>query len=233
MPDTEKILRRIKKCLALAESANEHEAALALRQAKALMDKHNISLNEALQDDIDIIDGSSGKRSAGSYTRVELQLHSIVCAFFGCSLFVRRKWPVIAGVSPAPDICEYAIRVLTRQLRAGRKAFVEEQEHLLGGKISPEHKRSINHAYSTAWIIQCREKIRDFSQGVTDEQQHAHQQAVEKYFNTGVVPNQRRRRVNLNSGLSALAYQYGMRDGQKAQLNHAMDGGKTGPRLLS
>ena len=39
----DKILDKIKKCLVLASSANEHEAAAALRQAQKLMEAHGIS----------------------------------------------------------------------------------------------------------------------------------------------------------------------------------------------
>ena len=41
--DKEKVLDKIKKCLALGESANEHEAAQAIRQAQMLMKKYGIS----------------------------------------------------------------------------------------------------------------------------------------------------------------------------------------------
>ena len=39
----EKILDKIKKCLALSKSANEHEAAQALKQAQALMEKYEVN----------------------------------------------------------------------------------------------------------------------------------------------------------------------------------------------
>lgn len=38
-----KILAKIKKCLALASSSNPNEAATALRQARALMEKHGVT----------------------------------------------------------------------------------------------------------------------------------------------------------------------------------------------
>lgn len=41
--DKEKALARIKKCLALSKSPNEHEAAAALRQAQKLMQAHGIT----------------------------------------------------------------------------------------------------------------------------------------------------------------------------------------------
>ena len=41
--DKEKILDKIKKCLALGQSENEHEAAQALKQAQALMEKYEVN----------------------------------------------------------------------------------------------------------------------------------------------------------------------------------------------
>ena len=40
--DKNKAIEKIKKCLALAKSANENEAAIALRQAQALMREFQI-----------------------------------------------------------------------------------------------------------------------------------------------------------------------------------------------
>jgi hypothetical protein len=44
--DREKAIDRIKKCLALSKSSNEHEAAAALRQAQKLMLAHGITDDE-------------------------------------------------------------------------------------------------------------------------------------------------------------------------------------------
>ena len=41
--DHAKIMDRIKKCLALSASSNEHEAEAALRQARKLMEAHHIN----------------------------------------------------------------------------------------------------------------------------------------------------------------------------------------------
>ena len=40
------VIEKIKKCLALNKSANQHEAAAALRQAMALMEKYEIDTND-------------------------------------------------------------------------------------------------------------------------------------------------------------------------------------------
>ena len=48
----EDALKKIKKCLALSRSANEHEAAVALRQAQHLMREHGLR-----EQDVSLADG--------------------------------------------------------------------------------------------------------------------------------------------------------------------------------
>jgi hypothetical protein len=44
--DRSKVVERIRKCMALARSSNEHEAAVAMRQARTLMAQYRIFPNE-------------------------------------------------------------------------------------------------------------------------------------------------------------------------------------------
>lgn len=46
MNDRDKLLDRVRKCLALSKSSNEHEAAAALRQAQKIMAAHGIDEDE-------------------------------------------------------------------------------------------------------------------------------------------------------------------------------------------
>lgn len=46
--DKDRIIDKIRKCLALSNSANEHEAAAALRQAQKLMELYRVSDAELL-----------------------------------------------------------------------------------------------------------------------------------------------------------------------------------------
>lgn len=46
------LMAKIKKCLALAQSANEHEAALALEKARALMEEHGVSAEDLQLSDV-------------------------------------------------------------------------------------------------------------------------------------------------------------------------------------
>lgn len=84
--DQEKILSKIKKCLALADSNNPHESALALKRAQALMDKHNI---EAFEIDVtECISQSKVNMKVQSYVN---NLVTYICDGFGVEAVYRAR----------------------------------------------------------------------------------------------------------------------------------------------
>ena len=110
-----KILDKIKKCLALAGSANEHEAAAALRQAQKLMEQHGVT-------DQDVLASQAGEAGAkaGAVSKPaqwEAMLAGRIANAFGCELvFSRRTWTTA--------VAAYAYQVLLRQARAARTNFI-------------------------------------------------------------------------------------------------------------
>jgi len=129
MDDKDKMLDKIKKCLALGKSSNEHEAAAALRQAKALMEKHGVS-------DLDMAAAEASERRArAGATRTpanwETALASRISDAFGCRILFSynpRKdcgeW-VFIGTGAAPEIADYAFRVLFRQAKNARAQHIK------------------------------------------------------------------------------------------------------------
>lgn len=126
----DKILDKIKKCLALASSANEHEAAAALRQAQKLMEQHGLTDQDVLASQ-----ASEAGAKAGAVTKPaqwEATLAARIANAFGCELvFSRRTWTTaewrFIGAGSAPEVATYAYQVLLRQ--APRSAHCV---HLLG-----------------------------------------------------------------------------------------------------
>jgi len=122
-----KILDKIKKCLALAGSANEHEAAAALRQAQKLMEQHGVT-------DQDVLASQAGEAGAkaGAVSKPaqwEAMLAGRIANAFGCELvFSRRTWTTaewrFIGAGAAPEVAAYAYQVLLRQARAARTNFI-------------------------------------------------------------------------------------------------------------
>jgi hypothetical protein len=121
----DRILDKIKKCLALASSANEHEAAAALRQAQKLMEQHGVS-------DCDVLAAQAGEsgNKAGAATKPaqwEADLAISVAEAFGCRvLFSQRNggiW-VFIGFGATHEVASYAFHVLNRQARKARTEYM-------------------------------------------------------------------------------------------------------------
>ncbi|MBC8641627.1 DUF2786 domain-containing protein [Caballeronia sp. EK] len=124
--DRAKILDKIKKCLALSKSANEHEAAAALRQAQTLMRLHEI--DEAEIEDSKISEANASASAARRPASWETILAGSVADAFGC---VRLFGPAASGKGSwcfvgagcAPTIAQNAFTVLLRQVKGARKAY--------------------------------------------------------------------------------------------------------------
>lgn len=125
------IIAKIKKCLALAKSSNEHEAAAAMRQAQALMQKHGVT-----DFDIETADIGEANAKAGATSKPvawEARLAGVVADTFGCELmfssgkFLRPQrgiWNFI-GHGPAPEVARYAFEVLFRQIKLARLQHIK------------------------------------------------------------------------------------------------------------
>lgn len=124
---SEKILEKIKKCLALAASANEHEAAAALRQAQKLMQAHNISDQDVLAAQAGEADVKAG--AAAKPSNWETALAYSVGDAFGCrTLFSSRNrgcW-VYVGVGTTHEVASYAFSVLHRQAKRARATYISD-----------------------------------------------------------------------------------------------------------
>ncbi|NHR07959.1 DUF2786 domain-containing protein [Chromobacterium haemolyticum] len=126
MSDNAAILAKIKKCLALSKSSNEHEAAAALRQAQALMRKHDITDRDILLAEVSEADTPAGAKKTP--IRWEASLSHLIARAFNCDHllstgFSGGRWKFI-GPGSAPEVAAYAFSVLARQLRKARAEFI-------------------------------------------------------------------------------------------------------------
>lgn len=128
MTSREDILAKVKKCLDLAKSANEHEAAAAMRQARKLMDLHALN-------DTEVLAAGAGQSKANSAveatpTAWEDALAGRLGRAFGCRVvfqpgfFDRRAQWLFIGIPPNHEIAAYSFDVLYRQLRKARTDFI-------------------------------------------------------------------------------------------------------------
>ena len=164
--DKEKVMDRIKKCLALSRSANEHEAAMALKQAQLLMGWYDIS-----DDDIELstIKTTDGGRCPKNIARWQVRLVSLVATAFGvvasrhASLGEKMKIEYklrFNGPYPRNDLAEYAYQVLLRQLKKARADYMKN--HL--SHVNTQYRKKLRaDDFCLGWVSSVAEKVTEFA----------------------------------------------------------------------
>lgn len=162
--ELERIIRKIKHCLALSASANEHEAAAAMRQAQKLMQKYRISEIDVQLSDVNKTEGAHAKSKRPAWDK---NLGAVVAKTFSCKSFNctswhptagRRSQAVFIGVTPAPEIAKYAYDALYFKVSNARREYVAKARkgELARGRYTPETRG--NH-FAEAWVSQVYEKL--------------------------------------------------------------------------
>ncbi|SER36966.1 MULTISPECIES: DUF7168 domain-containing protein [Pseudomonas] len=163
--ERDRIMRKIKHCLALSKSANEHEAAAAMRQAQALMRKFRLT-----DMDVKVSDVGETKSDIEMARRPlwDMALSTLVGDVFGCRVLDRSTWSdakgcrvklaVFIGVNPAPEIAKYAYESLYRQLKKARASYVADIRSMRG-RQRPTPETQGNH-FAIGWLYAVEEKIR-------------------------------------------------------------------------
>jgi len=147
------ILRRIRACLALADSPEPHEAAAAMRQAEALMRKHGLDRAAVDQSVVEERPASLGRgRLLPPYL---MALSNMVGEVMGCVVYARAPHTaVFVGVGAAPEVAAYAYEVLGRQLLVGRALHRKRRTR------GAAHKRTQRaDAWAAGWVAGVRHLV--------------------------------------------------------------------------
>lgn len=154
IPD--RVMRKIKRCLALSNSANDNEAGIALRQAQTLMAQYGINQEDLALADFDMAnaDTAAGKKPP-RYLELLAQLINQV---FGTSTVysARRDRDGVRiygryeffGPKDAAQVAAYAYVVLQRQLIRDRRAF----QRTLNKRLKRDTKTRRGDAFAEAWV---------------------------------------------------------------------------------
>lgn len=223
-------LKKIKKCLALAGSSNEHEAAAAMRQAQALMKKHNLSESSVQMSDI----GEKGVKATGSKNlhAWESCLAGSIAEAFGLQTAfkmgtykpatgARGKGQILfIGPEARTVIASYCYECLCRQMR---KALVENRKRL-GSLLIGRRAR----LFTEAWIVAVIPKIELLASSFDDGQ------LIQEYCRDLIKGEKKAKAAAASKGMSGLdkgVVNLGHAAGDKAQLNPAMNGRDEAARL--
>lgn len=161
-------LEKIKKCMALSKSANEHEASAAVRQAQALMRQHGIS--DAEIELADVGETRTRARSA-DHNRWEVSLAACVAGAFGCEWFsissvqlvgrglARKRDVCFVGMNPSHQVAAYAYDVLQRQLVRARAAHIAAQPR----NCKATTKTARGDRFATGWVYAVSDLVERFA----------------------------------------------------------------------
>jgi hypothetical protein len=159
--DQNKAIEKIRKCLALAGSSNPHEAAAAMRQAQALMEKFQVDSADLLAAEATEEGCRSGAKSRPASW--ETSLANLVSKAFGCHLLFEETWSAgswkFIGVAPGPEIASYTMAVLLREVRKARNSYIAEK--LKRCKTATKTKRA--DLFCNGWVRAVWEKVHAFA----------------------------------------------------------------------
>ncbi|KAF1043229.1 MAG: hypothetical protein GAK35_02321 [Herbaspirillum frisingense] len=224
--DKDTALEKIKKCLNLAKSGNEHEAAAALRQAQKLMETHRVS--EAEVSAMGVSESMAEAGATRNPTAWETGLASTVAEAFSCSLIFLGgigRWSFI-GVGPAAEIAQYAFTVLYKQLRRQRALFIKAQCK----RLVPASKTRRADLFCDAWVRAVANKAAALAGTEADQEAISAYKALH-YAQTATMNatdrNEDRKLRDKDWGAVAA----GRRAGERTQLNHGVGQNADAPRL--
>lgn len=216
------ILRKIKRCLALAKSSNPNEAATALRQAQAMMNQHGLTREDVAVSDVGSHSADAGAGRTPS-AHVAMLINLVADAFGVYPVYVPThdgsRWVSqveFIGLNGAPEVASYAFEVLGRQLKRDRAAYLKS----LDKRLKRTTKVRRGDLYARGWLNAVSRQV------VPHVMTKAESQALEAY-KTRRWEGQLTTAKALNRGAhvrDAAALFQGLADGRKVRFHQGVGG---------
>jgi len=174
MNTKKKIIDKICKCLRLSESGNPNEAALALRQATRMMEKHGVTDKQIMAADVSESATQAGRRYNPPFWA--LALANLVADAFQCRNLISRKYGHapefrFIGLGFKAEVATYAYSVLHRYLATA----IEQFELTVKQGDSPEHspdeaeKQRRTEVFAQAWLFRVGRTVSEFVGDKTEQ----------------------------------------------------------------
>lgn len=226
--ERERVIRKIKRCLALGESSNLNEAQMALRQAQALMQQYRLSEADVQSDSVDWVGRNTRIKNAPGWHR---NLAAVSAMAFGCVLMaIKSRFqlsPVefsFIGVAPGCELAAYAYDALLAQCKADRTKFLKNCKAPTASRA-----KSLADDFCTGWVSQVHAKLDQFaSDNTTSASSNAlmviaerDKDAINAWLkaNHGDVPEAKRRK---KKNVDAIALLRGRIAGDKAEIRQGL-----------
>jgi Protein of unknown function (DUF2786) len=215
----ERILNKIKKCLALSTSSEPHEAASALRQAQKLMELHGVSVEAIKMSDISEQQIKS-RVSVSKPKTWENNLLKVVGEAFGCDLYWDRSHSyvggkdvfgsyVYVGIKQQVELAAYTAEVMQRKLMKAKAVYVAS----LSSYHTRQEKVQKADGFCLGWVASVSDTIYVFAN--TQETTLL----IEEYINSickGATAKHR------GGSYSRAAFEHGMEVGSSESIHRPM-----------
>lgn len=205
------VLDKIAKCLRLAKSSNPHEAAAALRQAQALMAKHDVS-----ERDVELAAIAEQRVTAAGKPRAGwiMKLSALIDRAFGVDSMIDGDGYRFIGLPTRVEIATYAFTVLRRQLTRDRQAYYKT---LRGKRVNRIRRADL---FALAWIDQVARTVEAFAMPAKErELMGQYMQRYDGKLSTHTARNPNVRRDNMADAIIA-----GRRAAADVRLHHGVNG---------
>ncbi len=221
----ERIIERVRKLLALSNSSNEHEAALAAAHAQRLLAEHNLAMSE-----LDLQDEGAGEvelKVAKTVPKWLSSLFATVANAFDCFPIVTTTSDCsrlrFIGVGEDPAVASCTVQSLLQALR--RLASLSQRSYeARNGRLAASDRQRIRSSYLLGGVHGVRQAL-------------AVQKVQTPTTSTALVPvkdalirqyreenfGQLRTRRSRSSTVYADAFQQGTLDGAQLQLKPATE----------
>jgi len=219
--DASKALKKIQKLLNLAKSDNPNEAATALRQARALMEKHNLTI-EAIE--LAKINTKTFKAKRQTTPLWEKYLISVVSGYcgvdcIGSSIFWngRRRAEEFSfiGIGNKPLVAGYIFDYLVCCVLLARKKFLKEMDCKHTYRIT-----RLADSFCEGWVIGVASNVKDFLNGP----EAGEKKLIKKYLDENNVGDKKNRKQKEKNEGERAAMSFGHKEGKKTKINHGVGG---------
>lgn len=215
--DHNKALEKIKKLLRLASSDNPHEAAAAMRQARALMEKYRLEESDIQLSEVYECATRSGSKMTPP--QWEANLVGAVTQAYACKVLFMAgigEWRFIGEMA---ELASYTMTLLLRQIRQSRRVFINTQ--LKRCKSATKTKRA--NVFCGAWVSAVRNQVMAFAGN--DEPSPAALAYMLKHHAETEKLDCRDRNANKGNGVRAMTDAlHGIIAAGDVRLNHGVNG---------
>lgn len=167
--DLKQVAEKIAKCLALATSDNPQEAETARRQARALMNKYNLTHGDVAAHSIHSRSCNIGTRYRP--TSYVLRLSTLIAKAFGCEAIgaygglANDSAVEFIGPGIKPELSAYTFDVLRRRLATERRRYLGTIK-----RFKRSNRIRMANLFCQQWVASVGRQVKEFAGSQQEKQ---------------------------------------------------------------